>query len=121
MRSAEYRTMASEHDLQKIVLRHLLFFAKPDVQWFAVPNQGRRSMQDGVRKKAEGMLRGVADLCVMLPEGRTGWLELKTPIGRQTDDQKGFQAKCERLGHPYAVAHTLDEAIAALQQWGALR
>jgi hypothetical protein len=71
--------------------------------------------------KAEGLQAGAADLCVMLPGGRVAWLELKTAVGRQSIAQKGFEAKCRRLDHPYAVARTLDEAIAALTQWKALK
>ena len=121
MKRAQYHALASEHDLQKLVLRHLLFHAKPDVQWFAIPNQGLRSLRTGARMKAEGMMSGVADLCILMHGGRTGWLELKTPIGRQTDTQRGFQARLERLGHIYAVARTLDEAVATLKEWGALK
>jgi hypothetical protein len=57
----------------------------------------------------------------MLPGGKVAWLELKTSVGRQSIAQKGFESKCRRLGHPYAVARTLDEAFDALKQWGALK
>ena len=63
--------------------------------------------------KAEGLQSGVADLCIMLPGGKVAWLELKTDKGRQSIAQKGFEAKCKRLDHPYALARTLDEAIAS--------
>ena len=114
-----YRSLASEHDIQKQVLQHLLFHAQPDIFYFAIPNQGKRSLRMGARMKSEGMMAGAADLCIMLPAGRTGWLELKTAIGRQTDTQMGFQARCERLGHNYAVARSLDEAAQILAEWGA--
>lgn len=115
------RPKISEHMLQVQVLEHLTVAARPEIFWFATPNAGLRSLRMGARMKAEGMAAGVADLCFMLPQGRAAWLEMKTLSGRQSIAQKGFQAKCLRLGHPYALARTLDEAIAALHRWGVLR
>jgi len=103
------------------VLQHLLFFAKPDVYWFAIPNAGRRTMRMGARMVAEGLTRGVADLCIMLHEGRTGWMECKTAVGRQRPDQKFFQERCEALGHRYAMVRSVEEATEVLREWGALR
>jgi len=111
----------SEHSLQVTVLAYLTYRAKPDVNVIAIPNAARRSLRMGARMKAEGLQSGVADLCIMLPGGRVAWLELKTDRGRQSLAQKGFEAKCKRLDHPYALARNLDEAIAALTQWKALK
>jgi hypothetical protein len=111
----------SEHSLQVTVLDYLTYNAKPDIFWLAIPNAARRSLSLGARMRAEGLQAGVADLCIMLPGGKVGWLELKTDRGRQSIAQKGFEAKCKRLDHPYALARTLDEAIAALTQWKALK
>ena len=71
--------------------------------------------------EGDSLRAGVADLCVMMPGGRTGWLELKQARGRQSDAQRVFQALCERFGHAYALARDLDEAIAVLKSWGALK
>ena len=111
----------SEHSLQVTVLAYLTYRAKPDVNVIAIPNAARRSLRMGARMKAEGLQSGVADLCIMLPGGRVAWLELKTDKGRQSIAQKGFEAKCKRLDHPYALARNLDEAITALTQWKALK
>jgi hypothetical protein len=120
MKAATYRSGAvSEHTLQASVLRHLEQRAG-NCYWFAIPNAARRSPGLAARMRAEGLRAGVADLAIMLPGGRTGWLELKNSKGRQSDAQAGFEAICGRLGHGYAVARTLDEAIAVLGTWGAL-
>lgn len=110
-----------EHSLQLTVLRYLREHGRHDCNWFAIPNAGRRSLRYGARMKAEGMQRGVADLCFQLPLGRAAWLELKSDDGTQSDEQLGFQAKCERLGHPYGVARTLEEAVAFCKRIGVLR
>jgi hypothetical protein len=111
----------SEHTLQKRVLDHLKVVGRRDIYAFAVPNAARRSLRHGARMKAEGLKRGVADVCVMFPEGIASWLEFKTLRGRQSDHQMGFEAICGRLGHRYAVVRTFDEAIEVLRSWGALR
>jgi len=111
----------SEHTLQVQLLKYLDVAAKRDVYWFAVPNAARRSLRLGAHMKSEGLRSGVADLCFMLPGGRAAWLELKKPGNYQTIEQKGFEARCKRLEHPYVVAKNIDQAIAALKQWGVLK
>ena len=113
--------MTSEHTLQVQLLRYLDYSARPDLYWFAIPNAARRSLRMGGHMKGEGLKAGVADLCFMLPGGKAAWLELKKPGNYQTVEQKGFEARCKRLDHPYAVARNLDQAIAVLKQWGVLK
>jgi len=119
MKAAAYRRRASEHSLQKQVLACLSLSKHAFA--FAVPNAGKRSPATAVRMKAEGLVPGIADLCVMLPGGRVGWLELKTAKGAQSLAQTQFEDICEVLRHPYAVARSLDEAIRVLRAWGALK
>ena len=111
----------SEHSLQVQLLAEFEVRKARDVNILALPNAGHRSLRMGARMKAEGLQAGAADLLVMLPGGKVAWLELKTDKGRQSLAQKGFEAKCKRLDHPYALARTLDEAIAVLTQWKALK
>lgn len=111
----------TEHGLQIQVLQFLRRNARPEINYFAIPNAGKRSGTAGQRMQDEGLQRGVADLCIMLERGRAAWLELKSEKGRPTDEQVGFAAKCRRLGHPHTIAYTLDEAIAFLRSIGALR
>jgi len=112
----------SEHTLQVHVLE-LIAVGKshPDIFAFAVPNAGRRSFRTGQKMKSEGLMAGVADICIMMPDAKTGWLEMKRLKGRQSTPQKGFAARCKRLGHPYALAHSLNEAVVALREMGVLR
>jgi hypothetical protein len=110
-----------EHTLQVQVINFLDIAARHDVYYFAVPNAARRSRFTASRMKAEGMRSGVADLGIMLPEGRTAWLEMKTLTGKQSPTQKGFEAICRRLGHTYGVAHSFNEAVMFLRNIGALK
>ena len=56
---------------------------------YSTPNAGRRSFVQGGIMKAEGMLKGVPDLC--LPVARGNWhalyLEFKTPDGKLSGEQ----------------------------------
>lgn len=115
------KTDISEHKLQVSFLDYLTVAGRRDLYWFAVPNAGLRSMRVGAMMKAEGLRPGVADLCFMLPAGRVGWLEFKTRTGSLSVYQQGFKHRCEMLDHPYAVARSLDEAIAIVRGWGVLR
>lgn len=119
--AATIRNDVSEHHLQTQVLQHLTVAGRRDIYWFAIPNAGRRSGRHGARMKAEGLKRGIADICIMFPEGIASWLELKAGRGTQSDEQLGFQAICVRLGHRYALARTFEGAVYVLREWGALR
>ena len=120
--AAEYRHKISEHQLQVLVLDYIeQEKATPDIFAFAIANAGQRSLRMGARMKREGLRAGVADLCVVMPLGRVAWLEMKSDKGRQSLEQKGFEARCKRLGHHYAIAKTFDEAVMFLKHVGALR
>jgi hypothetical protein len=110
-----------EHKIQVALFDYLAAAAKPDVYYFAIPNQSNRHINNAVKMKAEGVRSGIADVCVMLPGGRACWLEMKAPGGSLSPDQKVFRLRCERLGHGWAVARSVDEAIPHLKAWGAVR
>jgi hypothetical protein len=103
------------------VLAFLSLVGRKDIYCFAIPNAGKRSPWRGKYMKAEGLTAGVADLCIMMPNGVVAWMELKTRKGRQSLEQRGFEEICKVLRHPYALVRNLDEAEAVLTQWGALR
>ena len=43
-------------------------------------------------------------------------IEVKTPSGRQSDDQKNFQAMIERFGGIYIVARSPEDVLQALER-----
>lgn len=81
----------------------------PDLVIYAVPNGGSRNIREAQRLKAEGVLAGVADLVVLLPQGKSLYIEMKVKGNRQTQNQKDFQKIAETLGHTYAVCYTFEE------------
>ena len=82
----------------------------PQVVIFAVPNGGLRSKAEAARLKWTGVLAGVLDLVLVLPERRSAYWETKTPKGRLTDDQRKFIAKLEAAGHVWALVRDIDDA-----------
>jgi len=81
---------------------------------FACPNGGYRgSIIEASIMKSEGVLAGVSDLVIVLPEGRVVFVEIKTPdkASKQTDTQIEFQRRVEGLGHTYLLWRTFDDAI----------
>lgn len=111
----------SEHTIQCRLMDYLVYAARPEIYYFAIPNQANRHISNAAKMKAEGVRSGVADLCFMLPGGRAGWLEMKKPGGVLSATQKEFRERCRSLGHPYEVAKSVDEAIFILTSWDALK
>ena len=61
------------------------------------------------RMKNMGMLSGVSDTVLTLPNGRTLFIEFKTPDGRQQPNQIEFQSAVESTGHKYYVVRSLEQ------------
>jgi len=110
-----------EDALQKAVVQHLRLCGVPGLLFFAPANEGKRSPRSGARLKAMGMLPGVADLVVMVPGGVPFFLELKSPKGVLSPEQKAFRTVCRAAGCEYSMARSLNAALDILRVWGALK
>lgn len=78
---------------------------------FHIPNEGIRLGRIGSRMKREGIVRGVADLCLALPRHGYGalYIEMKRPKCYQSPEQKTWQKNMEKHGNKYAVVRSRDE------------
>ena len=83
---------------------------------FHVPNGGRQTPQRGAMLKRMGVLAGVSDLIMARQSRGFGalFLELKAKKGRLSDAQKAFLNNMIFEGYCVKVAHSLDEAIEAI-------
>lgn len=115
------RRPVSEHSTQSQLFDELAYKQHPEVIIVAIPNGGLRHALVGIGLKAEGVRPGTPDIVVCLPEGRAGWLEMKAKRGSLRDEQIGFKTKVMKLGHYWGLARTVDEALAHLRGWGALK
>jgi hypothetical protein len=111
----------SENALQAALCNYLALSVRPGLHWFAIENGGKRHLLTAVRLKKQGVKPGTPDLCFLLPEGKVAWLELKIKGGRLSQAQFMFRNVCRALGHHWAVAKTLDEAIVYLGGIGVLK
>lgn len=84
---------------------------------FAIPNGGRRDAITVKSLKDEGVIRGVADLMLAIPNGKYHglFIEMKTATGRQSKEQVLFQRMVEAQGYRYVVCHSLEEFIKCIK------
>src|SRR5215510_13925294 len=84
---------------------------------YAVPNGGDRNLRVARKLKAEGVLAGVADLC--LPAARRGYhglyLEMKSEDGVATEEQKEFLRGVSAEGYCAVIAHGVEAARSVLE------
>lgn len=117
-----------EHNIQAACVRWF------NLQWpeyrgllFSVPNGGARSKATAGKLKAEGVVAGIADLILLVPRcvkahDDEGWynifhalcIEMKTAKGRQSPEQKEWQAKVVAKGYKYVVCHSIEEFMAVV-------
>lgn len=83
---------------------------------FHVPNGGYRTKRTAALMKREGVVAGVADLLLLVPNDTAHGLcvEVKTAKGRQTERQKLWQQAVIAQGYEYHVVRSLDEFIAVV-------
>ena len=65
----------------------------------------------GAKMVREGIVRGVADLCLCIPRGgyHALYIEMKKPGSYQRPEQKEWQKNCEKYGNLYVVCRSLEE------------
>lgn len=86
---------------------------------FSVPNGGARDAVTGARLKAEGVMAGVADLFLSIPNAQYHglYIEMKTEKGVQSQSQKIFQQRVEAMGYRYTVVRSFDQFVADIREY----
>ena len=88
---------------------------------FSVPNGGTRFLREAVTLKKEGLVAGVSDLILLIPNGEYGALciEVKTPDknSRQSKSQKEWQALVESVGVKYIVVRDFYEFVDEVKKY----
>lgn len=94
----------TETDLVNDIL--LEFGARPDLRiWRQNTGAARTSRGALVRFGIPGQ----ADISGILSNGRRIEIECKSPHGRQTQEQRSWQAMIERFGGLYVLARSVDD------------
>ena len=112
------RRAQPEAALQRSVIQHLTWRARPGVFAFHVPNGGWRSRVESAILKAIGTVAGVPDI-ICIFQGRVYALE--SPKGRLTDVQRVVHERLREAGAIVAIAHGVNQALAHLEAWNLLR
>jgi len=112
---------ASEHQTQSALIGTLVYRMRPELVRFSIPNGGLRNPRVAQQLNDEGLCQGFPDLGFCLEEGRTFWLEMKADKGSLSDYQKGIRFKLQALGHQWALARSVDEALDHLARAGVLK
>ena len=85
----------------------------------AVPNGGSRHVAEAVNLKRQGVMKGAADLLLLVPSKNYGALaiEMKYGKGRQSTEQKKWQKDFEAAGNQYTVCYTIEEFISTIKNY----
>ena len=86
---------------------------------FAVPNGGARSAITGAILKSEGVLAGVADLLLLVPNEKYHGLciEMKTAKGRQSTTQKQWERAVTLQGYKYIVCRSFTDFVKEINNY----
>lgn len=136
-RFARRRAKAPEHGLQASIRSWWMACVKEpdDAFLFAVTNGAKRAAKrNGVMVNsdappawwliAEGLRAGVSDLVMMIPGGKTVFIEVKlddtllTKKTYQNDAQQAFERTCNTLGHPYRIARSIEDFADICDEFG---
>lgn len=116
----------SESQLQQQCVKwYRLQYPKGARLLFAIPNGARlygSKVQRAVqwkRLQSEGAVVGAADLFLSIPSGDLAglYIEMKTPRGRQSEAQKGFEAAVLEAGYGYALPRSFEEFVKVIKSY----
>lgn len=112
----------SESVEQQTVMRWALYSSGryPELELlYHIPNEGKRSKAAAGRLKAEGLKKGVPDLCLPVPRGGYHglYIELKALDGRPTREQVGWIGNLKEQGYYAAICAGSDRAIRVIEEY----
>lgn len=87
---------------------------------YAIPNGGKRAIKTAIALKAQGVKRGVPDMC--LPVARNGYHGLYIELKRQkggtvSETQKSWITALAKQGYKAVVCKGADEAIGTIKEY----
>lgn len=106
-----------ETDYQRLIIDYLTVLEKQNKLWFQRTNN--TAIYDPVGKKfrslSKGQKKGFPDIIVFM-NGKTIGLEIKTPTGRQSAEQKIMEQKMKEQGAEYYVVKSLEEVKQIIEE-----
>lgn len=86
---------------------------------YAIPNSGKFPVQYRVKLAKQGLLPGIPDLCLPIPNKHYHSLrvEMKSKDGRLSKEQKQIKNLLESYGNKVVVCWSAEEAIKAIADY----
>ncbi len=101
--------MTPEKEIQNRILEHLSLIG---IFAFPIFNGGIYDPARGTfRKPPKYFVYGIPDIAAVLPSGRMLWIEVKSPKGRVSDNQKSVHKKLADLGHTVIVVRSVWDIV----------
>lgn len=116
-RHSSSKPVLTETALHMQVARYLRLALPSELVFFHVPNGELRDARTAGKLKAMGVLAGVPDFTILLPQGRAGFIELKTARGALSDAQIDLRAKLVALNCGYQTCRSVDEVAETITRW----
>ena len=105
------RLQPSEAEIQRAITDYL---SAERIWWMRMNSGAFVLWTEGKRRFFRSGTTGMADILCTPPSFKSGrpfilWIEVKSHIGRQSQNQIDFQAEVEEHGHVYLLARGLEE------------
>ncbi len=87
--------------------------------FYAVPNGGSRNYKEAVKMKREGIVAGVSDMVLQIPNSHFHGMnvEFKTKTGRQSPHQKEFEKAVTEMGYRYVIVRDVSEFVRIVKEY----
>lgn len=102
-----------ESGIQRSIVQYLRTVIPHSVV-MAIPNGSQRTKTGRPANAVPGFLPGAPDLVVALPRGGVLWVEVKSPVGRVSENQFLVHGLLTAAGHNCVVVRSVDDMRQAL-------
>lgn len=89
------------------------------LEYYAIPNGGKRDKITAAKLKAEGVIPGTPDTHLPIARGNyhSLYIEMKNEKGKLSDEQKERFPRLQANGNKVTVCHSWQEAVTELMQY----
>ena len=102
-----------ESGIQRSIITYLRAVV-PGCVVMAIPNGSQRTATGRPANAVPGFLAGAPDIIVALVGGSVIWLEVKSPVGRLSENQIYVHGLLEKAGHKCFVVRSVDDVRSVL-------
>jgi hypothetical protein len=110
-----------EYNIHCAIIDLLRRTSLPGIVFWHTDQGGKKTPAQAARSKAMGLLPGVHDIILSMPNKSMMYMEVKSRNGRVSKEQSAFGDAMRSHGHYVCVVKSLDEAIRHLSNVGAIK